>query len=130
MTGFSWRCLLLIIFLCSQLYYILHFIGLTVYCTGTTSAFFRASHPICQELGNRLFAIDFWVVAPFLVLIWFLMGDKKSKRVIFLRIFILLYLLLLRFAIASFVGDIEVKPDKFITYAKLTRQFRRFGSIK
>jgi hypothetical protein len=122
MAGFSWRCLLLVIFLGSQLYYILHFVGLRIYCTGTTSAYFHASHPICQEFGNRLFVIDFWVAAPFLVLIWFLTGDKKSKRVIFLRIFILLYLLLLRFEIASFVGDIEVKPDKFIAYARLIEQ--------
>ncbi|WP_019502417.1 hypothetical protein [Pseudanabaena sp. PCC 6802] len=127
MAGFSWRCFLLVIFVASQLYYILHFVGLRIYCTGTTSAYFHASHPICQEFGNRLFAIDFWLVAPLLVLTWFLMGDKKSKRVIFLRVFILLYLLLLRFAIASLVGNIEVKPDKFTAYARSIEQ--SFSSV-
>jgi hypothetical protein len=113
MSGFSGRCAILVVFGCSQLYYILHFIGLRIYCTGTNSAWYSAKHPICRDLGNSLFTVDFWLIAPLIVLGWFLLGERKGRMVTVFRIFLLLYLLLLRFLIASWVGDIEVEPRNF-----------------
>lgn len=102
------------IFLFSEVYYLLHFIGLRVYCTGTTSAHYRACYPICRELGDRLFLVEMFLLGPLILLLWFLTIQRRGKGTVILRSLSLVYLLLLRFVVASAIAEIEIKPCHWI----------------
>jgi phosphoglycerol transferase MdoB-like AlkP superfamily enzyme len=102
------------VFLLSEVGYLLHFVGLSVSCTGSSQGYYAASHPICQELGDRLFVLDMFLVAPLIVLVWFLTLQRQGKWMLVLRSFGMIYLLLLRFMIASWVGGIEIEPSKWV----------------
>lgn len=84
----------------SEAYYLIHFIGLRVYCTGTNSAYFRASHPICGEAGDLLVVIELFIIAPLILLIWFLTIHRQNNWAVGLRFLGILHLVFLRFAIA------------------------------
>ncbi|MBE9084312.1 MULTISPECIES: hypothetical protein [unclassified Tolypothrix] len=101
------------VFLLSEAYYVLHFIGLTSWCTGTSSGYYSACYYICRQVGEWLFKLEMLLIAPLIMAIWFLTIQKQGKLIVGLRFFGIMYLLFLRFAIASMIGELKIVPCRW-----------------
>ena len=95
------------IFLLSEAAYFIYFVVTVDGCTGTSTGYF-ATMIICQPLTIDAFFIDLIVIGLALVVVW--IWAHKTKHSTQLRVLILLWFLVLRFAAIGLASRIQAFP--------------------